>query len=201
MFTKIKTWFSNDWKETKLLFRNLPAIPFAILCAALIVMNVLANKLIIETSWLSLDAGIIVSWVAFLAGDMLVKRFGPKASLKINIAALGVQFIGVVLLTIGGILPTPVEGCLVTQLFGWSLYLPWAFSVGTLAFLVAISVDVLISASVLVSVGIGVDSITSDSTTSGSVASSSSLQLPITTINTMKIPKPIRTFFHQGCRK
>lgn len=149
MFKKIKSWFSNDWKETKLLFRNLPAVPFAILCIALVVMNVLANKLIVETSWLSLDAGIIVSWVAFLAGDMLVKRFGPKASLKINLAALGVQFIAVVLLTIGGVLPTPVEGCLVTQLFGWSLYLPWAFSVGTLAFIVAILVDVLLNWAIL----------------------------------------------------
>lgn len=149
MFTKIKNWFKNDWKETQLLFRNLPAIPFAILCIALVVMNVLANKLIVETSWISLDAGIIVSWVAFLAGDMLVKRFGPKAALKINFAALGVQFIAVILLTVGGVLPTPVEGCLVTQLFGWSLYLPWAFSVGTLAFIVAILMDVLLNWAIL----------------------------------------------------
>ena len=49
MFKKIKSWFSNDWRETKLLFRNLPAVPFAILCIALVVMNVLANKLIVET--------------------------------------------------------------------------------------------------------------------------------------------------------
>lgn len=146
---KFKSWLKKDWAETKLLFKGLPAFPFAILCAALIVMNVLANKLIVETSWLSLDAGIIVSWIAFLAGDMLVKRFGPKAALKINFAALGVQFIAVVLLTIGGVLPTPAEDCLVTSLFGWSLYLPWAFSVGTLAFIVAILVDVFMNWAIL----------------------------------------------------
>lgn len=144
-----KSWLKKDWSETKLLFRNLPTIPFAILCAALIVMNILANKLIVETEWISLDAGIIVSWVAFLAGDMLVKRFGPKAALKINFAALGVQFIAVILLTIGGVLPTPSEECLVSSLFGWSMYLPWAFSVGTVAFIIAILVDVFMNWAIL----------------------------------------------------
>ena len=39
---KIKNWIKNDWRETKLLFRGLPALPFAILCAALIAMNFLS---------------------------------------------------------------------------------------------------------------------------------------------------------------
>ena len=74
MRTKIKNWFKQEWLETKTLFKCLPAWPFAILCAALIAMNFLANKGIVATSWLSIDAGIIVSWVSFLAGDTLVKR-------------------------------------------------------------------------------------------------------------------------------
>ena len=39
--TKLKTWFKKDWKETKTLFRCLPALPFAVLCGALIAMNIL----------------------------------------------------------------------------------------------------------------------------------------------------------------
>lgn len=88
MFTKFKTWLKKDWHETKVLFKCLPALPFAILSAALIAMNFLANKGIVSQSWFSMDAGIIVSWVSFLAGDTLVKRFGAKAAIKINIAAI-----------------------------------------------------------------------------------------------------------------
>ena len=102
---KIKTWLSTDWKETKILFRSIPALPFALLCAALIAMNFLANKTIVNESWIGIDAGIMVSWIAFLAGDMIVKRFGPKAALKVNLAAVGVQLVAVALFAIGGSLP------------------------------------------------------------------------------------------------
>ena len=105
MRTKIKNWFKQEWLETKTLFKCLPAWPFAILCAALIAMNFLANKGIVATSWLSIDAGIIVSWVSFLAGDTLVKRFGAKAAIKINVAAICVQLIAILLLTIGATIP------------------------------------------------------------------------------------------------
>ena len=63
--TKLKNWFKKDWNETKVLFRCLPALPFAILCGALIAMNILANKTIVNESWIALDAGIAVSWISF----------------------------------------------------------------------------------------------------------------------------------------
>ena len=59
--TKLKSWFKKDWNETKTLFRCLPALPFAVLCAALIAMNILANKTIVNETWIALDAGICVS--------------------------------------------------------------------------------------------------------------------------------------------
>ena len=98
---KFRTWLHKDWNETKVLFRCIPAFPFAILCAALIAMNFLANKAIVSETWISLDAGITVSWIAFLAGDMLVKRFGAKASIKVNFAAILIQLLAIGLLTIG----------------------------------------------------------------------------------------------------
>lgn len=98
---KVKNWVKNDWQETKVLFRCIPALPFAVLCAALIAMNFLANKAIVSESWISLDAGIIVGWISFLAGDMLVKRFGAKASIKVNVAAIGIQLLAIGLLTLG----------------------------------------------------------------------------------------------------
>lgn len=145
MFTKIKTWVKKDWHETKVLFKCLPALPFAILCAALIAMNFLANKGIVSQSWISIDAGIVVSWVSFLAGDTLVKRFGAKAAIKINAAAICVQLIAVLLLTLGASIPwadptSSMEGF--DSIFGAAL---WPLAAGTGAFILAIVFDSFVS--------------------------------------------------------
>ena len=147
--TKLKAWMKNDWKETKVLFKCLPAFPFAILCAALIAMNFLANKGIVATNWISVDAGIIVSWVSFLAGDTLVKRFGPKAAIKINIAAISVQLLAIILLTAGATIPwadpsTAMVGF--DTIFGAAM---WPLAAGTGAFIIAIIFDSFISKFIL----------------------------------------------------
>ena len=48
-------------------------------------MNLLANKELISLPYLALDCGFVVSWVSFLCQDMICKRFGAKASIKISI--------------------------------------------------------------------------------------------------------------------
>lgn len=145
MFTKFKTWLKKDWHETKVLFKCLPALPFAILSAALIAMNFLANKGIVSQSWFSMDAGIIVSWVSFLAGDTLVKRFGAKAAIKINIAAICVQLVAVALLTIGATIPWADPASAMAgfdSIFGAAL---WPLAAGTGAFILAIVFDSFVS--------------------------------------------------------
>ena len=144
---KLVNWFKNDWKETKVLFKCLPALPFAILCAALIAMNILANKTIVNESWIALDAGITVSWISFLAGDMLVKRFGPKAAFKISIAGICVQLMAIGLLAFGGALPwgTNAEPIVGFDSLFCSAGLIWPLSAGTAAFIVAMLVDTLLN--------------------------------------------------------
>lgn len=89
MFSKIKTWIKEDWKDTKLLFRSIPAHVLALFVCAVVAMNLLANKSIkLPVDWLALDCGIIVAWLPFLTMDMLTKRFGPKAATKVSVAAL-----------------------------------------------------------------------------------------------------------------
>lgn len=157
---RFKTWLRNDWEETKLLFRSIPALPFALLCAALIAMNYLANKGLITdetaSNFISLDAGIIVSWIAFLAGDMLVKRFGAKAAIKVNLAAIGIQIVAVILLTIGAAIPGSVDfgvgfqygldGAVDNTAFS-SIFMAgfWPMLGGTLAFCLATVVDSVLS--------------------------------------------------------
>ena len=85
---KVLNWFKKEWQETKVLFRSIPALPFMLFALSIVMMNLLAGTIIVNESWIALDAGILCSWVAFLGMDMLVKRFGPKASIKVTIAAL-----------------------------------------------------------------------------------------------------------------
>lgn len=152
---RIKNWMKKDWNETKVLFKCLPAFPFAILCSALIAMNFLANKGIVPeqfTRFFQADAGIIVSWVAFLAGDMLVKRFGAKAAIKVNVAAITVQLFAIILLTLGSLLPwsyTIEPGsyeAVFDSIFRLSL---WPLCAGTGAFIIATVCDSFLSKFVL----------------------------------------------------
>ena len=147
MLKKVRNWLKRDWKETKVLFRVIPAFPFAVLCCALIAMNILANKTIVNESWIALDAGIAVSWISFLAGDMLVKRFGPKAAFKVSIAAILVQLMAVCLLAVGGALPWGTNADPITgfdSLF-CSTSLIWPLCSGTFAFIVAMLVDTFLN--------------------------------------------------------
>lgn len=106
MVSKIKTWFKNDWKDTKILLRNIPASILALFVCSIVAMNLLANKSInLNLSWLALDCGIIVSWLAFLSMDMLTKRFGPKSSTKVSIFALIVNLLVCLLFFIASKIP------------------------------------------------------------------------------------------------
>lgn len=87
---RIKEWFKNEWNETKVLLRSVPSWVLALFVVAVVGMNLLANKSIDTGSWtwLALDCGIVLSWLSFLTMDMIVKRFGAKASTKISIIAM-----------------------------------------------------------------------------------------------------------------
>ena len=91
---KIKEFFKRELTELKLLFRSIPSWVVALYAVSVVLMNLLANKEI-ETGldFLALDSGFLISWVAFLAMDIIVKRFGPKASITVSIFALFVNLL------------------------------------------------------------------------------------------------------------
>ncbi|MCH5152694.1 MAG: VUT family protein [Clostridiales bacterium] len=95
--------------ELRLLLKSVPATVTSIFVVAVFAMNLLANKSINTGSWtwLALDTGIIVSWVAFLCMDMLTKHFGPKAATQISLFAIFVNLVMCLLLfvasKIGGV--------------------------------------------------------------------------------------------------
>ena len=81
----------NILEDYKLLLRSIPASTATCFIVSVILMNLLANKELISLPWLALDCGFTLSWVSFLCMDMICKRFGPKASVKVSILALGIN--------------------------------------------------------------------------------------------------------------
>ena len=80
--------------EFRLLLRSVPSVVTSVFVVAVFAMNLLANKSInLNVSWLALDTGIIVSWVAFLCMDVLTKHFGPRAATRISLFAIAVNLV------------------------------------------------------------------------------------------------------------
>ena len=85
--------------EFRLLLRSVPSVVTSIFVVAVFAMNILANKSInLNVTWLALDTGIIVSWVAFLCMDVMTKHFGPKAATQISLFAIAVNLVMCLLL-------------------------------------------------------------------------------------------------------
>ena len=107
---KISKWVKQQFAETKLLLRSIPAVVVVGFVIALIAMNLLANKSIELGSWsymangeqwLALDCAIIVSWLSFLCMDIITKRFGPKAATTVTIVAMLCNLLMAGLLALG----------------------------------------------------------------------------------------------------
>ena len=85
--TKPKSLFT----ETKILLRSIPSLVTALLVGSVVAMNLLANKSLVNLSWLALDGGILFSWLVFLLMDVTTKRFGARAANILSVFALAVN--------------------------------------------------------------------------------------------------------------
>ena len=87
-------FIQKELKDYKILFHSLPSISVALFVVAVVLMNLLANKEIhTGVSWLALDCGLLISWLSFLSMDMITKRFGARASIKLSLFAVGVNLL------------------------------------------------------------------------------------------------------------
>lgn len=99
----LKDFFNmKDWVKT---LRSIPSIVVAMTVLANVLMNILANKSIINLPWLIQDAGILVSWVGFLTGDLIVRAFEAKNGIRVNLTALAISLFVSVILTFVAIIP------------------------------------------------------------------------------------------------
>ena len=92
----------KEWLKT---LRSVPSLALALITVATVLMNILANKSMINLPWLIQDAGILMSWVGFLVGDLLVKAFGSKNAIRVNLTCLGISLFISGLLAIVAVVP------------------------------------------------------------------------------------------------
>lgn len=100
----IKT-IRREAEDTKILLKNVPAMTMVLFVISVVLMNLLANKELLNIGWIALDCGFMLSWLSFLAMDMLTKRFGPKASIKLSLLAVVVNLAFSAMLYIISLIP------------------------------------------------------------------------------------------------
>lgn len=88
----IQSVIRRELDEFRLLMHSVPALVVTLFVVSVILMNLLANREFnLNLPWLALDCGFTMSWMSFLAMDMLAKRFGGKASFEISLVAIGIS--------------------------------------------------------------------------------------------------------------
>ena len=76
------------------LIRQVHPLVLAAMAISVVGMNLLANKSIdTGLSWLALDCGILLSWLAFLAMDVCVHAYGPHAANAASLTALAINLL------------------------------------------------------------------------------------------------------------
>lgn len=96
----------KELREFFILLRSVPSVCLSLFILAVAAMNLLANKSIdLHLDFLALDCGIVVSWVAFLAMDVLTKHFGPKAATELSIFAMIINLLMCLLFYIVSLIP------------------------------------------------------------------------------------------------
>lgn len=90
---KFKQTIINEINDYKLLLRSVPSLVMVFFCISVVLMNFLANKELLNTTWLALDCGFTLSWISFLCMDMLTKRFGAKAAIKLSLITVFVNLV------------------------------------------------------------------------------------------------------------
>ena len=96
----------HEIRDTKKLLRAVPAGAMVLFCLSVVLMNLLANKeMYTGVSWFALDCGVLLSWLSFLCMDVLTKRFGPKAAMKVSLIAIAINLFVCAVLKIASIIP------------------------------------------------------------------------------------------------
>ncbi|MBQ4516663.1 MAG: queuosine precursor transporter [Clostridia bacterium] len=84
----------------------IPAPVVTLFVVSVISMNLLANKTLLQLSWIALDGGILISWLSFMCMDIITKHFGPKASNKISVLAAMINLLTCLIFFVASAIPS-----------------------------------------------------------------------------------------------
>ena len=138
-FTSFGIWGGKEKEETAILLRSIPATVVSLFVVSVICMNLLANKTLLQTDWIALDGGILISWLSFMCMDIITKYFGPKASNKIAILAASINLLTCLIFYIASIIPSQASDYTAfNEIFGGT----WFILLGsTIAFLASAAIN------------------------------------------------------------
>ncbi|MBQ8799247.1 MAG: VUT family protein [Lachnospiraceae bacterium] len=105
-YKKIKVKMQNALTEFKILLRSIPATVVTLFVVSVVCMNLLANKTLLQLDWIALDGGILISWLSFMCMDIITKHFGPKASNRISILAVGINLLTCLIFFVASAIPS-----------------------------------------------------------------------------------------------
>jgi uncharacterized integral membrane protein (TIGR00697 family) len=94
------------YTELKILLRSIPATVVTLFAISVVCMNLLANKTLLQLSWIALDGGILISWLSFLCMDIITKHFGPRASTLISIHASAINLLTCLIFFVASSIPS-----------------------------------------------------------------------------------------------
>lgn len=134
MNKKNNRFVSRIKKECSLfavLMKSMPIYVIVIFSFSVIAMNLLSNIVVVNLPYLALNAGIFVSWIAFILMDVTTKYFGAKAGNWVSIIAITANSVFVLICLLISYIGTIPE--LDMLLHGqWSIWLA-----STIAFIVS----------------------------------------------------------------
>lgn len=87
----IARWVRDELTDYKILLRNIPSLTISLFILSVVCANLMANKELFNYKYIALDCGFVFSWIMFLCMDVICKRWGAKASVKVSLLALGVN--------------------------------------------------------------------------------------------------------------
>ena len=102
-------FIKRERRETALLLKSIPATVVSLFAVSVICMNLLANKTLVQRSWIALDGGILISWLSFMCMDIITKHFGPKASNRISVLAVGVNLLTCLIFFVASAIPSTAD--------------------------------------------------------------------------------------------
>ncbi len=109
MDTIVQNKLKREMLEFRILLRSIPATVVTLFVVSVICMNLLANKTLLQLTWIALDGGILISWLSFMCMDIITKHFGPKASNWISILAVAINLLTCLIFFVASAIPSNAD--------------------------------------------------------------------------------------------